>query len=97
MLRTFLAFAFLLAIALGLASSVAAGVERVQTATGSVARLEAADRTVYLDTAEGEMRFIWTSDTRINGTLAVGARVTVRYTTQSDGSNVALQISVART
>ena len=43
-----------------------------------------------------ELRFVWTNETKINGTLAVGAKVTVRYTTLPDGQNVAHQISVAR-
>jgi len=43
-----------------------------------------------------ETRFVWTADTKINGTLSPGAKVTVRYTTLPDGQNLAHQISVAR-
>jgi hypothetical protein len=43
-----------------------------------------------------ETRFLWTADTKISGTLAPGAKVTIRYTTLSDGQNLAHQISVSR-
>jgi hypothetical protein len=42
------------------------------------------------------MRFVWTDDTKINGTLAPGAKVTIRYTSLPDGQNLAHQISVAK-
>ncbi len=71
--------------------------DKMQTASGNVARLAAADRAVVVALADGpETRFVWTNDTKINGTLAVGAKVTIRYTTLTDGQNVAHQISVAK-
>jgi hypothetical protein len=70
---------------------------RMNTASGNVTKLQATDRTLTVGLGEGgETRFVWTADTRINGTLAVGARVTVRYTTLPDGQNLAHQISVGK-
>ncbi|HEX9285847.1 MAG TPA: DUF5666 domain-containing protein [Thermoanaerobaculia bacterium] len=75
----------------------AAGAEKTQTATGTVSKLDAAERTVVVAVADGpETKFVWSADTKINGTLAPGAKVTVRYTTLPDGQNLAHQISVAR-
>ena len=71
--------------------------EKTLSATGTVSKLDAAERTVVVAVASGpETRFVWTADTKINGTLAPGAKVTVRYTTLPDGQNLAHQISVAR-
>lgn len=70
---------------------------RMSSATGNVSKLQATDRTVYVKLSDGAVtRFVWTADTRINGTLAVGARVTIRFTTLPDGQNLAHQISVGR-
>ena len=46
--------------------------------------------------ASDQRGFVWTNDTKINGTLAVGARVTIRFTTLPDGQNLAHQISVTK-
>ncbi len=89
------ASALILILALGLGTRAAAGADKMQTAAGNVTKLEAADRTVVVTLADGtEARFVWTADTKINGTLAIGAKVTIRYTTQPDGQNLAHQISV---
>jgi hypothetical protein len=97
MRTTVRASALLLTLALSLAPLAGAGNEKTSTATGNVTKLDAAGRTVTVALAEGsEARFLWTADTKINGTLAPGARVTVRYTTLPDGQNLAHQISVSR-
>jgi len=93
MKRAALGLALLFAVSLVLA---AAG-DRTQSVSGTVTRLEAADRTVFVSVGNGqEMRFTWTAETRFNGTLSQGARVTIRYTAQEDGQNLAHQISVGR-
>lgn len=85
------------ALALLLAAGNAAAAEKTLSATGTVSRLDAAERTVVVAVTSGpETRFVWTADTKINGTLAPGAKVTIRYTTLPDGQNLAHQISVAR-
>ncbi len=85
------------ALALVLIVGRAAAAEKTSTATGTVSKLDAAERTVVVAVTDGpETRFVWTADTKINGTLAPGAKVTIRYTTLPDGQNLAHQISVAR-
>ncbi|MEP6802506.1 MAG: hypothetical protein ABJC07_11240 [Acidobacteriota bacterium] len=92
------ASALLVTLALGIGTLAAAPAgDKMQTASGNVAKLQATDRAVVVALSDGpETRFVWTNETKINGTLAVGARVTVRYTTLPDGQNLAHQISVAR-
>ncbi len=97
MQKTVRASALLLTLALSLAPLAGAGNDKTSTATGNVTKLNAAERTVTVAVAGGsETRFLWTADTKINGTLAPGAKVTVRYTTLTDGQNLAHQISVSR-
>ena len=97
MRKTIRVSAVILTVALSIAPMAAAGNDKTSTATGNVTKLNAAERAVNVATADGtDMRFVWTEDTKINGTLAPGAKVTVRYTTLPDGQNLAHQISVAR-
>jgi hypothetical protein len=71
--------------------------DRAQTATGTVAKIEATQRSVTVTLADGSQeRFYWTNDTKFSGVLAPEARVTIRYAVSSDGKNVAQQISVSR-
>jgi hypothetical protein len=86
-----LAFAVLLG-----AGAAALAADRNLTATGTVTRLDAERQTLVVKVGADEVTFIWNSDTRINGVLAPGARVTVRYAPQSDGRNLAFQISVGK-
>jgi len=98
MRHAFRASALIVTLALA-AGSLAAlpGNEKMSTAAGNVTTLQAAQRTVSVKLSDGpETRFVWTADTKINGTLAVGAKVTIRYTTLSDGQNVEHQISVSK-
>jgi hypothetical protein len=92
-----LLFAAGAALAFVLVAGNAVAAEKTLTAAGTVSKLDAAERTIVVAVADGpETKFIWSADTKINGTLAPGARVTVRYTTLPDGQNLAHQISVAR-
>jgi hypothetical protein len=90
--------ALLLALTLGAASAASpSSPEKMQTLTGTVSKVQAADRTLVVNQADGSaIQLVWTTDTKINGTLSQGAKVTVRYTTLSDGQNLAHQISVGR-
>jgi hypothetical protein len=95
--KTIRASAFLLTLVLSLAPLAGADNDKTSTATGSVSKVNAADRTVTVALSDGsESRFLWTADTKINGTLAPGVKVTIRYTTLTDGQNLAHQISVSR-
>jgi hypothetical protein len=92
-----LLFAAGAALALVLVAGNAVAAEKTLTAAGTVSKLDAAERTIVVAVADGpETKFVWSADTKINGTLAPGARVTVRYTVLPDGQNLAHQISVAR-
>jgi hypothetical protein len=92
-----LLFAAGAALAFVLVAGNAIATEKTLTAAGTISKLDAAERTIVVALADGpETRFVWSADTKINGTLAPGARVTVRYTTLPDGQNLAHQISVAR-
>jgi hypothetical protein len=80
-----------------LASGTATGAaDRAQTVSGTISRLDAERQTVVVQVGEEEMKFVWNTETRINGVLAPGARVTVRFAAQADGQNLAYQISVGR-
>jgi hypothetical protein len=97
MRNTIRASALLLTLALTLAPLSGAGSDKTSTATGNVTKVSAAERMVIVALTDGpETRFVWTSETKINGTLAPGAKVTVRYTSLPDGQNLAHQISVSR-
>ena len=85
------------ALAFVLVAGNMAAAEKTLTATGTVSKLDAAQRSVVVAVSDGaETRFVWSADTKINGTLSPGAKVTVRYTVLPDGQNLAHQISVAR-
>ncbi|HEY6067025.1 MAG TPA: DUF5666 domain-containing protein [Thermoanaerobaculia bacterium] len=85
------------ALALVLAAGNAAAAEKTLTASGTVSKLDAVQHTVVVAVTDGaETTFNWTAETKINGTLAPGAKVTIRYTTLPDGQNLAHQISVSR-
>jgi uncharacterized protein YabE (DUF348 family) len=97
MSKTIHTSALLLTLTLSLAPLGAAGNEKTSTATGNVSKVNAAERAVTVTLTDGpQARFVWTAETKINGTLAPGAKVTIRYTTLPDGQNLAHQISVAR-
>jgi hypothetical protein len=96
-IKTTLLFAATVALVFAVVSGTGNAAEKTLTAAGTVSKLDAAERTVVVAVTDGpETRFVWTADTKINGTLAPGAKVTIRYTTLPDGQNLAHQISVAR-
>ncbi len=71
--------------------------DKALTATGTVTAVQASSRTVEVTLSDGTAaRFVWSSETKINGVLTPGARVTIRYETGADGKHLALQITVAR-
>ena len=87
----------LAAALLCLAGLLAAAPDRALTATGTVAKLQSADRALAVTLPDGgEARFLWNADTKINGVLSPGAKVTIRYEISTDGKNVAQQISVSK-
>ncbi|MDQ5871602.1 MAG: hypothetical protein M3547_05290 [Acidobacteriota bacterium] len=96
-IKTTLLLAAAAALLFAIVSGTGNAAEKTLTAAGTVSKLDAAERTVVVAVTDGpETRFVWTADTKINGTLAPGAKVTIRYTTLPDGQHLAHQISVAR-
>ncbi len=94
-MRKTLALSLLLATSL--ATAFAAPAEPARTVTGTVARVQASARTVAVTLTDGaEAVFVWNDETKISGTLAPGARVTVRYTPGTGSTNLAQQITVSR-
>ena len=84
--------ALVFAGALGAAQS-----DRSLTTSGTISKIQSSDRSFAVTLADGsQAHFVWTSDTKISGVLAPGARVTIRYEVAADGRNVAQQISVSR-
>ena len=59
-------------------------------------RVQPSERTLAIALPDGtQAAFLWNAETKINGVLTSGARVTVRYAVGDGGRNVALQITVA--
>ena len=82
---------------LGAAAVFGAPAEKARTATGTITRLQASERTIEVTLADGSQeRFFWSPETKISGILTPGAKVTLRYAAAADGKNMALQITVAR-
>ncbi len=80
----------------GLVAAGPAAADRSLTATGTVAKLQSSERTLTVTLPDGgEALFLWNADTKINGVLSPGAKVTIRYAI-TDGKNVAQQISVSK-
>ena len=85
-------------LALGTAFGSSRGEKDADAQRATSPRLAAADRAVVvaIDGRTGDADSSGRTIRKINGTLAVGARVTIRYTTLSDGQNLAHQISVSK-
>ena len=81
----------------GLVAAAPAAPDRALTAAGTISKLQSADRTLTVTLPDGgEARFLWNADTKINGVLSPGAKVTIRYAVGADGKNLAQQISVSK-
>lgn len=79
------------------AARFAVAAEKTATVSGVVQAYSAADRSFSVKTDAGEtVALVWTRETKFNGVVANGARVTVRYTPQADGANVAQTVGVLK-
>jgi len=99
MQKGILACALLVVLAAGESLAMAqaakkAAPDKMQTATGTVTKVAAAQRQLVVNVGGTPTSFVWTAETKINGTLSQGAKVTVRYTFLPDGQNLAHQISL---
>ena len=88
--------ASVLALLLFASAAFTLAADKSQTVSGTISRLDAAQQALVVKVGSDETRFVWNADTRINGVLAPGAKVTIRYAPQPDGRNLAFQISVGR-
>ena len=87
-----------LAIVLSLSvTGLAAPAEKTISVSGVVQGYSAADRSFSVKAdAGGTVLLVWTKETKFNGVVANGARVTVRYTPRPDGANVAQTVGVLK-
>ena len=82
---------------LAAASAMAAPAEKALTLTGIVQDYSAAEhRFAVKDDSGREVTFGWTKETKFNGVVANGAHVTVRYTPQPGGANLAQTVGVLK-
>ena len=86
----------LLAVLAPASAGPAAAADRSQTVSGTISRLDAEHQTIVVKVGSDELTLVWNEETRINGVLTPGAKVTVRYGSQPDGRNLAYQISVGK-
>ena len=97
------------ALVLGLAATAAASARlpgavaaaatqaRVQTAVGVVTTYAPARKSFAIQADGGEgLRFQWDSQTKFNGVVFKGAKVSVRYTTAPGGELVAQTVGVVK-
>jgi len=75
----------------------AAPAEKTPVLTGVVEEYSAAQhRFVVKDEAGRPVAFTWTRDTKFNGVVATGAKVTVRYTPQDNAPNIAQTVGTLK-
>jgi hypothetical protein len=82
---------------LAAAPALAAPAEKPQVLSGIVQSYTASEhRFVVKDESGRDVPFGWTKDTKFNGVVSTGAKVTVRYTPQADGSNLAQTVGILK-
>jgi hypothetical protein len=84
-------------LTLAAAPALAAPAEKPQMLSGIVQSYSPSEhRFVVKDESGREVPFAWTKDTKFNGVVATGAKVTVRYTPQADGPNLAQTVGILK-
>lgn len=92
-------YPWLVAVALVAAAApvLAAPAEKTPVLTGVVEEYSAAQHHfVVKDEAGRQVAFTWTKDTKFNGVVATGAKVTVRYTPQDNAPNLAQTVGILK-
>jgi len=80
-----------------IAGPVLAAAEKVQNSVGIVREYSAASHTFSVEDESGRtIRFVWAKETKFNGVVSAGEKVTVRYTEEGEGRNVALTVGVLK-
>jgi len=86
-----------IALAAAAAPMRAAPAEKTPVLTGVVEEYSAAQhRFVVKDETGRQVAFTWTRDTKFNGVVATGAKVSVRYTPQDNAPNVAQTVGILK-
>ncbi len=71
--------------------------EKVLNSVGVVQDYSAESHDFSIRDEKGRtFRFVWTRETKFNGVVSTGAKVTVRYTEQADGRNLAQTVGVLK-
>jgi hypothetical protein len=85
------------ALFLAAAAAQAASPGKTQNAAGIVTRYSpAAHEFAIRDEGGAELGFTWDRNTKFNGVLSRGMKVSVRYTTLPSGENLAQAVSVVK-
>ena len=85
------------AVVLMAATTVARAAEKASNGVGVVRDYSAESRSFSIQEDDGRtLRFVWTRETKFNGVVSNGARVSVRYTEQTDGKNLAQTVGVLK-
>jgi hypothetical protein len=86
-----------IALSLLLTAGATSAAEKVQNSVGIVKAYSAASHTFSVEDESGRMvQFVWAKETKFNGVISAGAKVTVRYTEQGDGRNLAQTVGVLK-
>jgi hypothetical protein len=79
------------------AGILAAATEKARTSVGVVKEYSASSHTFSVEEEGGRTaQFAWGKETKFNGVVAVGAKVTVRYTEEPDGRNLAQTVGILK-
>ena len=79
------------------AGAGSAASEKTQNSVGVVKEYSAASHTFSIEDESGRtVRFVWGKETKFNGVVSTGARVTVRYTEQDDDRNLAQTVGILK-
>lgn len=93
-MRTGLTIVLSLVLAAG---TIRAATEKVQNSVGIVKEYSAASHAFSVEDENGRtVQFVWAKETKFNGVVSAGAKVTVRYTEQGDGRNLAQTVGVLK-
>jgi hypothetical protein len=83
--------------AMALTAAAFAAAEKTSSAVGVVTEYSAASHSFAIRTDSAEtLRFQWNDETRFNGVVSRGMKVSVRYTETPDGSNLARTVGVLK-
>lgn len=91
------ALAALTVSALPVSALAALPAEKTPTVAGVVSAYSASEHSFSVRDDQGKLwKFLWNHETKFNGVVSNGARVSVRYTPQPDGANVAQTVGVLK-